>query len=83
MFKVSVVVTYKPSVLDPQAEVIEGAIQRLGYQGVSNLKLGKQFDFVLEAESREVASQMVDEICDTLLANVNMETYSFELTEDN
>ncbi|MEG0253975.1 phosphoribosylformylglycinamidine synthase subunit PurS [Vagococcus sp.] len=83
MFNVRVFVSYKESVLDPQAEVIAGAIERLGYNQFSNIKLGKYFDFAIKAVDRKEALILAEEISDKLLANINMESYQIELMEDN
>ncbi len=82
MFNVRVYVGYKESVLDPQAEVIEGAMNRLGHGQVSEVKIGKFFDFKVVADSNEEALAIADKISDELLANVNMESYKVELTEE-
>lgn len=83
MFNVRVFVSYKESVLDPQAEVIEGAIKRLGYHQFSDVKLGKFFDFEVSANDTEQARNLAEEISDKLLANINMESYQIVLLEDN
>ncbi len=83
MFKVRVYVSYKESVLDPQAEVIEGAMNRLNQGEVSQVKIGKFFDFNVKAETKEKAIKVAEAISDQLLANVNMESYQVELLEEN
>lgn len=83
MFKVRVYVSYKESVLDPQAEVIEGAMNRLNQGKVSQVKIGKFFDFDVKKETREEAIKVAEAISDQLLANVNMESYQVELLEEN
>ncbi len=81
MFKIRVYVSYKESVLDPQAEVIEGAITRLGYENISNLKLGKFFDFNVKAETEQEAIETAEKISDQLLANINMESFRIQVLE--
>ena len=83
MFKVRVYVGYKESVLDPQAEVIQGAINRLGHGVVSDVKIGKFFDFNVEATQEEEAIKIAEKIADQLLANVNMESFQVEVMEAN
>lgn len=83
MFKVRVYVGYKESVLDPQAEVIQGAINRLGHGVVSDVKIGKFFDFNVEATQEIEAIKIAEKIADQLLANVNMESYQVEVMEAN
>lgn len=81
MFKMRVYVGYKESVLDPQAEVIEGAITRLGYENISDLKLGKFFDFDVTAETEQEAIETAEKISDQLLANINMESFRVQVLE--
>lgn len=83
MFKVRVYVGYKESVLDPQAEVIQGAINRLGHGIVSDVKIGKFFDFNVEATQKEEAIKIAEKVADQLLANVNMESFQVEVMEAN
>lgn len=83
MYKVKVFVYYKESILDPQAAVIEGATKRLEVGEVSNIRVGKVFDFTITADSEDAANKQVKTLCEELLANPIMETYDFTLTEAN
>ena len=78
MFKAKIYVTYKPSVLDPKAEVIKTALGRMAYHNVEDVLYGKYVELTLAGSEADVRKQ-VDTICAQLLANVNMETYRFEL----
>ncbi|GCF94539.1 phosphoribosylformylglycinamidine synthase subunit PurS [Enterococcus florum] len=78
MYFVKVYVTYKDSVLDPQGEAVKGAVHRLGYQEIEEVRIGKYFEMKIAKSDRPV-EEMVEEVCDKLLANVNMETYRFEV----
>lgn len=80
MYFVKVYVTYKESVLDPQGEAVKGAVHRMGYDEVSDIRIGKYFEIKVAKSQRPVA-EMIEEVCDKLLANVNMETYRYEIVE--
>ncbi|MDR1521961.1 MAG: phosphoribosylformylglycinamidine synthase subunit PurS [Streptococcaceae bacterium] len=80
MYEVKVYVTYKESVLDPQGEAVKGAIHRLGYSEIKDVRIGKYFEIQIEKSNRKVEN-VVEEICDKLLANVNMETYRYAIAE--
>jgi phosphoribosylformylglycinamidine synthase len=67
---VSVYVTLKPSVMDPQGATVQRALHGMGYKAVTGFEGG-----LSEAEVRKQA----DEICDKLLANPNIESYRFTL----
>lgn len=83
MYHVNVYVSYKESILDPQVEVITKAMNRLGFGQIEKLKLGKQFDFELAGTSIEEVEIAANQLCDRLLANINMESYRIHITEVN
>lgn len=78
MTKIRVYVAYKASILDPQAQAIKAATRKMGYKEVSDLNVGKYFDFEIDADA-QVATEKVAEIANELLANPNMETYKVEV----
>lgn len=78
MYLVKVYVTYKESVLDPQGEAVKGAVHRLGFDEIEEIRIGKYFEIKVNPSEREV-NKLIEEVCDKLLANVNMETYRFEI----
>ncbi|GAA2905399.1 phosphoribosylformylglycinamidine synthase subunit PurS [Enterococcus pseudoavium] len=78
MYFVKVYVTYKDSVLDPQGEAVKGAVHRLGYDEIEEVRIGKYFEIKVAKSDRSV-EEMIEEVCDKLLANVNMETYRYEI----
>lgn len=78
MYLVKVYVTYKESVLDPQGEAVKGAVHRLGFDEIEEIRIGKFFEIKVNPSEREV-NELIEEVCDKLLANVNMETYRFEV----
>lgn len=80
MYKAKIFVNYKPSVLDPKAEVIKNTLSRLGQDNVKDVTVGKYFEVLLEGDHDSVAKQ-VDDLCDQMLANINMEAYRFTLEE--
>ncbi|WP_086312854.1 phosphoribosylformylglycinamidine synthase, purS protein [Enterococcus sp. 7F3_DIV0205] len=81
MFDVKVYVTYKDSVLDPQGEAVKGAVHRLGFSEIDEIRIGKYFEIKVRKSARPVET-VIEEICDKLLANVNMETYRYEIGEE-
>nr|WP_086347285.1 phosphoribosylformylglycinamidine synthase subunit PurS [Enterococcus sp. 9E7_DIV0242] len=73
--------TYKDSVLDPQGEAVKGAIHRLGFEAIEEVRIGKYFEIKV-AKSDQPIEASIEKICDSLLANVNMETYRYEIMEE-
>ncbi|MGG5303524.1 phosphoribosylformylglycinamidine synthase, purS protein [Enterococcus pernyi] len=80
MYFVKVYVTYKDSVLDPQGEAVKNAVHRLGYDNIEDIRIGKYFEIQVSASEEEIEAT-IEAICDRLLANVNMETYRYEINK--
>lgn len=81
MTKVRIFVTYKPSVFDPQGDTITKTIHTLGHDEVKDVQVGKFFDVAIDASGDQVAAT-VKEIAEKLLVNFNMETYTYQVLED-
>ena len=77
-FVARVLVYPRAEVLDPQGRAIEGALERIGFDGVQRIRAGKSFEVALHAASRAEASEAVDRMCRQLLANPIVEDYSVE-----
>ena len=73
-----IVVTLKPSVLDPQGKAIEGALKSLGLEGFASVRQGKVFDVELDGVSGEAADALLKQACEKLLANTVVESYAVE-----
>jgi phosphoribosylformylglycinamidine synthase PurS subunit len=82
MPQVKVYVTLKPSLLDAQGKVVQGALQQLGYEQVDQIRVGKYIEMTMSAgaDDPEIHSQ-VQEMCEKLLANPVIEDYRFEVEE--
>ena len=80
-FAARVFVTLKPTVNDPQGLTVMGGLKTLGFAGVHSVRVGKFLEIQLEAETKDHASALVDEMCRKLLANLVIEGYRFELEE--
>ena len=79
VLKVKVFVTPRKGILDPQGRAVEHALASLGFAGVSNVKIGKYITLDIEAASDDAARASAKEICQRLLANPNIEDFSFEV----
>ncbi len=77
MAKVKVQVFLKPGVLDVQGKAVEGALNGLGWTGVSDARVGKliEFDFAGEGDPEAETKKM----CEQLLANTVIESYRIEV----
>nr|WP_090844424.1 phosphoribosylformylglycinamidine synthase subunit PurS [Alkalicoccus daliensis] len=79
-FEVTIYVTWKNGVLDPQGAAVTESLHKLGYEGVESVSISKMMQVRLTAEKEEVEAQ-VTEMCEKLLANPVIEDYTFEIEE--
>ena len=81
MYKATINVTLKKSVLDPQGQTVLHALESLGFREAKSLRVGKFFELNLEAPDRQKAEERVRIMCDKLLINPVIEEYSFKLDQ--
>ncbi len=74
-FKIKATIMPKPGVNDPQGEAIRGGLQSLQFEGVREVRAGKQIDITVEAESQAAAIAEVERMCEQLLANPVIEVF--------
>lgn len=75
MARVIVDVMPKPEILDPHGKAVLGALPRLGFTDVSDVRQGKRFELdVPEADEATLAE--VRKIAETLLSNPVIEDYT-------
>jgi len=79
--KAIVNVYLKEGVLDPQGKAVHHALGALGFENVSNVRVGKQIVLDLQSSSKEEAEQEVEKMCETLLANTVIEDYNIEIVQ--
>ncbi len=78
--KAYVYVSLKKSVLDPQGKTIHGALKKMGYRGVSDLRQGKYFEIALDDSiAREEAQAEIERIASEVLTNPVIEEYRYTL----
>ncbi len=78
--KAYVYVSLKKSVLDPQGKTIHGALKKMGYRGIDDLRQGKYFEITLDGNlAREEAQAEIERIAREVLTNPVIEEFSFKL----
>ncbi len=78
--KAYVYVSLKRTVLDPQGKTIQGALKKMGYAAVTDVRQGKYFEITL-AGDRATAEQQIQKIAKDVLTNPVIEEFSFRLEE--
>ena len=73
--KISVIITLKKDVLDPQGKVIRQTLDGMGFDGIDEVRQGKYFEIEIKEDDKKKAETKVEEICKKLLANLVIENY--------
>ena len=73
--KISVVITLKKDVLDPQGKVIHQTLDGMGFDDVNEVRQGKYFEIDTKDDDPKKAKDKVEEMCKKLLANLVIENY--------
>ena len=74
-FKVKVEVRLKQVVLDPQGKTVLSALHNLGYNQVSETRVGKLIELTVRDTDERNVKALVEEMCDKLLANPVIEDF--------
>jgi|TARA_B100001167_G_scaffold129188_1_gene80920 phosphoribosylformylglycinamidine synthase len=79
MFLAKIHVLLKPTVNDPQGLTIARALGRLGFDAVDAVRAGKYFEVQIQGSDEATAEQDVKAMCEKLLSNPVIETFTYEL----
>ncbi len=77
--KAKIHVYLKPGVLDPQGAAVAGALRNMGYDEVDDVRQGKLIELDLTGDDANAAKARVEEMCQKLLSNPVIESYSIEM----
>jgi phosphoribosylformylglycinamidine synthase len=69
----------KNGVLDPQGEAVRHALGTLGFDGVNGVRQGKVIELDLAETDAAAAKTSVNSMCEKLLANMVIESYTVEI----
>lgn len=81
MPRVAIDVLLKREILDPQGRAVERALPGMGYDGVSQVRIGKHLELVVDAEGDELAAR-VEKMCADFLTNPVIESYTWRIVTD-
>jgi phosphoribosylformylglycinamidine synthase len=79
MPRVAVDVMLKREILDPRGQAVERALPALGFEGVSDVRVGKHVELTVRDADGELAARRMAE---ALLANPVIEEFSVRLLPD-
>ena len=73
--KISVIITLKKDVLDPQGKVVSQTLKSMGMSNLVQVRQGKFFEIDLDEKDTLKAEDQVKEMCEKLLANQIIEDF--------
>jgi phosphoribosylformylglycinamidine synthase subunit PurS len=76
--RVAVDVMLKREILDPQGQAIEQALPALGFEGVSDVRVGKHIELTVEHDEVEAT---VRSLAEQLLANPVIEEFTVRVLD--
>lgn len=81
--RVVVDVMLKPEILDPQGRAVQGALGRLGLDGVTDVRQGKQFVIDVDGDLDDARRAKLEELAGELLSNPVIEDYRMTIVNDD
>jgi phosphoribosylformylglycinamidine synthase len=75
VFRFEVIVSLKPSLLDPQGKAVEGSLPAMGWTNVKDVRVGKVVELTVDAPDETAARAQVEEMAVRLLSNPVIEDY--------
>lgn len=83
MYKATVNVTLRKSILDPKGKAAHHALQNLGMKEIDTVRIGKFIEMDIDADSKDRAHQIAEDACTQLLANEVMEDFNVTIQENS
>jgi phosphoribosylformylglycinamidine synthase subunit PurS len=71
----------KPEILDPQGKAVLGALPRLGFEGVTEVRQGKRFELQIDGDLTDERRAEIEQMAETLLSNPVIEDYQVSVVE--
>ncbi|MVN22303.1 phosphoribosylformylglycinamidine synthase subunit PurS [Mucilaginibacter arboris] len=78
-FQAEIDVMPKKEILDPQGKAVSGSMKNLDLSEITHVRIGKHISLEVEADNEAAAHEKVEQACKKLLANLIMESYTFNL----
>jgi phosphoribosylformylglycinamidine synthase PurS subunit len=81
-FRAEIDVMPHKELLDPQGKAVASSLQKLNFESVEDVRIGRHITIKIKAKTKEEAATHIEDACKKLLANAIMEGYKYELHED-
>ena len=81
MYRARIEVSLKPGHSDPEGEMTAQSLRELNFS-VKKVNVSKVYAIIFEAENRQKAEQMVEDMCRKLLANPTKDNFTYTIEEE-
>ena len=71
----------KREILDPQGKAVLGALPRLGFDGVRDVRQGKRFELEIDGDTSDELLAQVRQMAETLLSNPVIEDFEVHVID--
>ncbi len=71
----------KREILDPQGKAVLGALPRLGFDGVVDVRQGKRFEVEVDGDASDATLAEVRQMAETLLSNPVIEDFEVRVSD--
>jgi phosphoribosylformylglycinamidine synthase subunit PurS len=79
--RVAIDVMLKEGILDPQGKTVEESLPSLGFQGVSEVRIGKHISLEIEGSSRDEVVTQIEEMSRRFLSNPVIEDFTYRIED--
>lgn len=81
MYTAKVKVMPLKELLDPQGKAVMGGLSNLGLNEIKDVRIGKNIELQVEAETKEAATKIAETAAQKLLANAVMEMFTVTIED--
>ncbi|MEO5358321.1 MAG: phosphoribosylformylglycinamidine synthase subunit PurS [Nitrospirae bacterium YQR-1] len=75
--KAKVYIKHRQEILDPQGKAVLHGLNNLGFNGLTDVRVGKYIEITMDCASTEAAQAQVKDMCERLLVNTVIENYTY------
>ncbi|PIP53767.1 MAG: phosphoribosylformylglycinamidine synthase [Bacteroidetes bacterium CG23_combo_of_CG06-09_8_20_14_all_32_9] len=69
------------ALLDPQGKAVLQSMQNIGYKTASDVRIGKHINIEFNADTKEKAEKIIEDVCKKMLSNPIMENFSYSVKQ--
>ncbi len=80
-FKVELIVRMREDLPEPQGIALEKVLDRLGYKGFKNIRVGKVLEMVVSGNSKESVVEELKELSKKVFSNPVIEDFEIRISE--